>query len=121
MSRNKNEQVIDEINRLLRIKVTLARLPHWLARIEHIDHTYCPERRIFQRVYSLLDSHENAYNMAEEESRAFFRGKFYGRGRELKDLVAFARKELKTVRQDLVSFNNVCKTDFLKHGYRGLQ
>lgn len=119
MYRNKNEQVIDEIDSLLRMKVTLSRLPHWLARIEHIDHAYCPERRIFQRVYSLLDSHENAYNKPEEESRVLFREKFYGKRNELKDLVSVARKELKTVRQDIASFNDVCKNDFLKHGHRG--
>lgn len=115
---NKNEQVIADVDRLLKTNVNLSSLPRWLARIESIDRRYSPERKVFQKVYSLLDSHEDAFNLDEEGARALFREKFYGKRREMNGLVADAKKELRTVRKDIVAFNEVCKNDFLKHGYR---
>ncbi len=121
MSRlNKNEQVIAEVDRLLKMKVNLSSLPRWLARIESVDRRYSPYRKVFQKVYSMLDSHEDAFNLDEDQAKALFREKFYGKRRKLNSLVAEAKKELRTVRKDIVAFNEVCKNDFLKHGYRRL-
>ena len=116
--KNKNEKVIDDINRLLTAEVSLSTLPNWLAKIEYIENKYCPVRKMFQRVYSLLDSDEIAYNKSNAEAKAFFDKRFSGKEQELMDLVSEAKEELQDVCAEISGFNKRCKADFLKYGPR---
>ena len=115
---NKNESSVERAEYLYGRNVNLSYLPYWIAQVEMLERSYCPDRRMFKNVYSHIDPNRIALNDGAEVLMKAIRKKYNDSPQLMDEDVDLAKKELRKVIYEIKDFNVRCKDDFFAHGPR---